>query len=78
METRQGEANLKGQEREIFWPWFISWVYSIWVPDFDAKRIFFSFSFSRSYSNISMNPRCRLLRGLKIFFEDSKINGDIQ
>jgi hypothetical protein len=31
-----------------------------------SELIFFSLSFSRSYSNISMNPRCRLLRGFKI------------
>jgi hypothetical protein len=36
------------------------------APDFEAKRIFFSLSFSRSYLNISMNPRSRLLQGFKI------------
>jgi hypothetical protein len=41
-------------------------ILNIWAPDFNAKRIFFYLSFSRSYSNISMNPRCRLLRGFKI------------
>jgi hypothetical protein len=35
-------------------------------PRFEAKRIFFSFSFLQSYSNISMNPRYKLLRGFKI------------
>ncbi len=34
--------------------------------DFETKRIFFSFSFSHSYSKILMNPRCRLLQGFKI------------
>jgi hypothetical protein len=34
--------------------------------DFEAKRIFFSLSLSRSYSNILMNPRCRPLREFKI------------
>jgi hypothetical protein len=38
------------------------------ASDFEAKRIFFSFTFSRSYSNISMNPRFRLLRGFKNIF----------
>jgi hypothetical protein len=38
------------------------------ASDFEAKRIFFSFSFSRSYSNILMNPRCRLLWGFKNIF----------
>jgi hypothetical protein len=36
------------------------------APDFEAKRIFFSLSFSRSNSNISMNLCCRPLRGFKI------------
>jgi hypothetical protein len=68
---------LKGQKREIFWSRFFSWIYSIWAPDFEANRIFFSVSFSRSYSNISMNPRCRLLRRFKIcavgYCGDSKL-----
>jgi hypothetical protein len=38
------------------------------ASDFEATRIFFYFSFSRSYSNISMNLRCRLLRGFKNIF----------
>ncbi len=54
-----------------------SWIYSIRAQDFEAKRIFFSLSFSRSYSNISINPRCRLLRGFKIsavgYCGDSKL-----
>jgi hypothetical protein len=45
---------------------FFSWIYSIWAPDFQAKGIFFSFLFSRSYSNIFMNLRCRQLQGFKI------------
>ncbi len=57
---------LKEQQREIFLPRFFPWICSVFVPDFEAKRIFFSFSFSRNYSNILMNPRCRLLRGFKI------------
>jgi hypothetical protein len=61
------KSSIKVQYGEIFWPRFFSWIYSIWAPDFGAIRILFSFSFSRSYSNISMNPRCRLLRGFKIF-----------
>jgi hypothetical protein len=32
-------------------------------PDFEAKRIYFSFSFSQRNLNISTNPRCRLLQG---------------
>jgi hypothetical protein len=44
---------------------------------FEAKRIFFSFLFLRSYLNISMNLRCRLLWIQKYFFEDSKTNGNI-
>ncbi len=36
------------------------------APDLEAKRIFFSLSFSRSCQNISMNSGCRLLRGFKI------------
>jgi hypothetical protein len=59
---------LKGQSREIFWPLFFSWIFSLWASYFEAKRIFFSFVFSRSYLNISMNPRCRLLRGFKNIF----------
>ncbi len=55
-----------GQQREIFWSQFFSWIYSIWAPDFEAKRIFFPLWFSQSYSNILMNPRCRLLREFKI------------
>ncbi len=43
-------------------------LYSIWASDLEAKRILFSFLFSRSYSNISMNLRCRLLRGFKNIF----------
>ncbi len=45
---------LKGQQREIFWSRFFSWIYSIQAPDFEAKRIFFSLSFSQSYQNIQM------------------------
>jgi hypothetical protein len=49
----------------------------MWAPDLEAKRIFFSLSFSLSYSNISMNPRCRLPRGFKIsavgYWGDSKL-----
>jgi hypothetical protein len=44
------------------------WICSKWASDIEAKRIFFSFSFLRSYSNISMNPHCRLLRGFKNIF----------
>ncbi len=58
-------ALFKGTVAQDFLPRFFSWIYSIWAPDFDANRIFFSFS--RSYLNISMNPRCRLLRGFKFF-----------
>jgi hypothetical protein len=47
---------------------FMDLLYSIWAPDFEAKRIFLPFLFSPSYSNILMNPRCRLLRGLIFFF----------
>ncbi len=57
---------LRGTVARDFWSRFFSWIYSIWAPDFEAKRIFFSLSFSRRYSNISMNQRCRLLRGFKI------------
>jgi hypothetical protein len=59
-------VDLKGEKREIFWSRFFSWIYSIWAPDFEAKRIFFPLSFSRNHSNISMNPCCQLLRGFKI------------
>jgi hypothetical protein len=56
---------------------FMDLLYSIWAQDFEAKRIFFSLPFSRSYSNISMNPRCRLLLGFKIsavgYCGDSKL-----
>jgi hypothetical protein len=45
---------LKGQWHEIFWPRFFSWIYSIWASYFEAKWVFFSFSFSRSYSNVSI------------------------
>ncbi len=38
---------------------FFSQIYAL-GPDFEAEKIFFSLSFSRCYSNISMNPRCRL------------------
>ncbi len=70
---------LKGQQCEIFWPRFFSWICSIWASDFEAKRIFFSFSFSLSYSNISMNPHCmQATAGIqKYFLEDSKINGKV-
>ncbi len=57
---------LKGQQREIFWSRFFSWIHSICAPDFEAKRIFFSFLFSQSYSNFSMFRRSSLLRGFKI------------
>ncbi len=57
---------LKGQQREIFWSRFFTWIYSIWAPDFDTKRIFFSLLFSQSYSNVFIYPRCRLLQGFKI------------
>ncbi len=60
------QAYLKGTVARDFLVSFFSWIYSIWIPDFKAKRIFFSVLFSRSYSNILMNPRCRLLRGFKI------------
>ncbi len=70
-------STLKGQQREICWSQFFSWIYSIWAPDLEAKRIFFSLSFSRSYLNISMNPGCRILRGFKIsavgYCGDSKL-----
>ena len=56
---------------------FFSWIYSTWAPDFEAKRIFVSFAFSRSYSNFSVILRSVLLRGMIIFFEDSKTNGEI-
>ncbi len=59
---------LKGTVARDFLASFFSLIYSIWASDFESKRIFFSFSFSRSYSNISMNPRCRLLRGFKNTF----------
>jgi hypothetical protein len=45
----------KGTEARDFWSRFFSRIYSIWAQDFEAKRIFFSLLFSRSYSNISMN-----------------------
>ncbi len=45
---------------------FVDPLYCICATDFEAERIFFSFSFSRSYSNFSMNPRSSLLRGIKI------------
>jgi hypothetical protein len=45
--------------------------YSIWASDFEAKRIFFSFSFSRNYSNFSMNPRSSLLQGNSIDIRSS-------
>jgi hypothetical protein len=60
--------HIKGTVVRDFWTRFFSWIYSIWASDFEAKRIFFSFSFSRSYSNTLMNPRCRLLRGFKNIF----------
>jgi hypothetical protein len=70
---------LKVQQREIFWPGFFSWIYSIWASDFEAKRIFFSFSFSRSYSNFSINPRSSLLPGFKKkILEDFKTNDKIR
>ena len=43
-------------------------IYSIWAPDFEAKRIFVSFSFSRSYSNFLVIPRSVLLGGMRNFF----------
>ncbi len=58
-------SHVKGTVARDFWPSFFSWIYSIWNSDFEAKRIFFSFSFSRNYSNFSMNPRSSLLRGFK-------------
>jgi hypothetical protein len=42
---------------------FTDLLYGVWAPDFEAIRIFFSFSFSLSYSNISTNPRSKLLQG---------------
>jgi hypothetical protein len=67
----------KGTVARDFWSRFFSWIYSIWAQDFEAKRIFFYLSFSRSHTNISMNLRCRLLRGFKIsavgYCEDSKL-----
>ncbi len=65
-QNRRNTPMLKGQQREIFWSRFSSWIYSKWASDFEAKGIYFSPSFSRSYQNILMNPRCRLLRGFKI------------
>ncbi len=59
------DSPLKGTVAQDFLSRFFSRIYSIWAPDFEAKRIFFSLSFLRSYSNISMNPHCRLLRGFK-------------
>jgi hypothetical protein len=38
----------KGTVARVFWPCFFFMEYSIWAPDFEAKRISFSFSFSRS------------------------------
>ncbi len=37
-------------------------------PNFEAKRILIFFSFSRSYSKFAIDPRSRLLRGMKICF----------
>jgi hypothetical protein len=44
---------------------FSSIYYSIWNPDFEAKRISIIFSYSRNYSKTSRIPRCRLQRGVQ-------------
>ncbi len=68
IEMKHRHNDFKGTVARDFLASFFSWIYSIWASYFEAKRVFFSFSFSRSYSNISMNPRCRLLRGLQNIF----------
>jgi hypothetical protein len=40
---------IKGTVAQDFLASVFLWIYFIWAPDFDANRIFFSFSFSRSY-----------------------------
>jgi hypothetical protein len=47
----------------------------MWAPVFEAEGFSFLFSVSKCSSNILMNPRWRLLGGLKIF---SKTNAEIQ
>jgi hypothetical protein len=73
------DSPFKGTVAWDFLASVFSWICYIWASDFEAKRIFFSFSFSQSYSNISINPRCRLrTAGIQTyFFEDSKTNGKI-
>ncbi len=58
-----GSGNiLKGTIARDFFTRVLSWIFSIWGPDFLSKRISTIVSYSQSYSSFSRVPRCSLQR----------------